>query len=205
MISEPIGSIRAIRSPRASRLLRTRLNVRGARGAWLFALSLATLMLVLPAVHCIAASDARASPPSAAMAPDFTRNDLQGKQQKLSAYRGKLVLLNFWATWCEPCRAEISQFSAWQRRYAPRGLQVLGVAMDDELSAVAQVAQRQNLAYPVLMGDAQLGQLYGGVLGLPLSYLIDPQGRIVERYRGEPDLKRIEDQIKALLPSPAGR
>jgi cytochrome c biogenesis protein CcmG, thiol:disulfide interchange protein DsbE len=163
-------------------------------------------MLMLPGVQRVAASQpnvADAASVAATKAPDFARNDLQGNPRKLSAYRGKVVLLNFWATWCEPCLAEISQFSAWQQRYGPRGLQILGVAMDDELSAVEQVVQRRHLSYPVVMGDAQLGQLYGGVLGLPLSYLIDGQGRIVARYRGEPSLKHIEDQIRALLPPPS--
>jgi hypothetical protein len=75
--------------------------------------------------------------------------------------------------------------------------------MDDELGAVGQLARRDHLTYPVFMGDAQLGQLYGGVLGLPLSYVIDAQGRIVARYRGEPKLEQVERQIRALLPRPA--
>ena len=143
------------------------------------------------------------APQAGNVAPDFTRTDLDGKSRVLSAYRGKVILLNFWATWCAPCLAEIPRFSAWQQRYGPSGLQILGIAMDDELDAVRQLAQRDHLAYPVIMGDVQLGQLYGGVLGLPLSYLIDAHGRIVERYRGEPDLKQIERRLRVLLPRPA--
>jgi peroxiredoxin len=146
---------------------------------------------------------AYAAPVAGSAAPDFTRTDLDGKSRSLSTYRGKVVLLNFWATWCEPCLAEIPRFSAWQQRYARRGLQILGIAMDDELGAVGQLARRDHLTYPVIMGDAQLGQLYGGILGLPLSYVIDAQGRIVARYRGEPKLEEVERQIRALLPRPA--
>jgi cytochrome c biogenesis protein CcmG/thiol:disulfide interchange protein DsbE len=150
-----------------------------------------------------AADVAETAPLAGKAAPDFTRADLDGKSRTLSAYRGKVILLNFWATWCEPCLAEIPRFSAWQQRYGPSGLQILGIAMDDELDAVRQLAHRDHLTYPIIMGDAQVGQLYGGILGLPLSYLIDAQGRVVARYRGEPDLKQVEHRLRALLPRPA--
>jgi len=137
-------------------------------------------------------------------APDFTRADLAGRSIGLGAYRGKLVLLNFWATWCGPCLSEIPRFAAWQRRYGPDGLQILGVSMDDDPAPVRAAYQKFHLSYPVVMGDAQLGELFGGVLGLPFSYLIDPRGRIVDRFEGEPDLKRMETRIRALLPHAPG-
>jgi thiol-disulfide isomerase/thioredoxin len=114
------------------------------------------------------------SPPLLEIAPDFTRADLAGRPVRLSGYRGNVVLLSFWATWCEPCRAEAPRFSAWQRTYGPRGLQVLGISMDDDAVAAADFARELKLDYPIVMGDAQLGELFGGVLGLPLAYLIDP-------------------------------
>ena len=171
----------------------------------LSAFALLALMSVPALAQTAAAApvDAATAPQTGNVVPDFARTDLDGKSRALSAYRGKVILLNFWATWCAPCLAEIPRFSAWQQRYGPSGLQILGIAMDDELGAVRQLAQRDHLAYPVIMGDAQLGQLYGGVLGLPLSYLIDAQGRIVARYRGEPDLKQIEHRLRALLPRQA--
>ena len=135
-------------------------------------------------------------------APDFTRVDLAGASVHLGAYRGKVVLLNFWATWCAPCRAEGPRFSGWQQKYAADGLQVLGIAMDDSETEVRTVVRKDRLAYPVVMGDEQLGELYGGVLGLPLSYLIGPDGRIVARYQGVTDLTQLELRIKALLPGP---
>jgi peroxiredoxin len=142
---------------------------------------------------------ARAAPSPGKPAPDFMRTDLDGHPRQLRAYAGHVVLLNFWASWCEPCLAEIPRFSNWQRRYGARGLQVLGVAMDDELASVQSINARLHLAYPVILGDAPLGELYGGILGLPLSYLIDQQGRIVERYRGEPNLAQMESRINTLL------
>ena len=133
------------------------------------------------------------------MAPDFMRTDLDGKSLNLRQYRGKVVLLNFWATWCGPCLIEMPTFAAWQNTYRKAGLQVVGISMDDDAAPVKRMYQKDRLNYPVAMGDAELGELFGGVLGLPLTYLIDPDGRIVRRYQGEPDLKRLEVRIKSLL------
>jgi cytochrome c biogenesis protein CcmG/thiol:disulfide interchange protein DsbE len=135
-------------------------------------------------------------------APDFTRVDVVGKTVHLSDYRGKVVLLNFWATWCPPCLDEVPAFSAWQQKYGSDGLQVLGVSMDDDSAPVQRAVSKYHVAYPVVMSDESLVDLYGGVLGLPLSFIIDPAGRIVGRYQGKADLAKMEKQLKALLPRP---
>jgi len=134
------------------------------------------------------------------VAPDFTGTDIKGDTFTLGAYRGKLVLINFWATWCGPCLTEIPRFVAWQRAYGPAGLQIVGISMDDALAPVKRAQQKYHMDYPVLMGDPELAQRFGGVLGLPLSYLIGTDGRIVARYQGDLDLKKLELQIKSLLP-----
>jgi cytochrome c biogenesis protein CcmG, thiol:disulfide interchange protein DsbE len=133
------------------------------------------------------------------MAPDFSRADLTGKAVRLADYRGKLVLLNFWASWCGPCLEEMPKFSDWQRVYGAQGLQVLGVSMDDDPASAKRLIARHPTAYPILIGDAELGESFGGVLGLPLTYLIDPKGRIIARYQGNGDLGKMETKIKALL------
>jgi cytochrome c biogenesis protein CcmG/thiol:disulfide interchange protein DsbE len=133
-------------------------------------------------------------------APDFTRADLGGRPVRLAGYRGKVVLLNFWASWCGPCLKELPRFSTWQQAYGAEGLQIIGVSMDDESAPVKRLLARRPVPYPVVMGDAKLGESFGGVLGLPLTYLIDRQGCIVARYQGESDLGRMEEKIKALLP-----
>jgi cytochrome c biogenesis protein CcmG/thiol:disulfide interchange protein DsbE len=132
-------------------------------------------------------------------AADFTRNDLSGKPIHLADYQGRVVLLNFWATWCGPCLEEIPAFSHWQQQYGPAGLQVIGISMDNDEKPVQHFLLKTPLAYPVVLGDTALAKLYGGVLGLPLTYLIDAHGKIVARYLGGTDVKALEARIRKLL------
>ena len=134
-------------------------------------------------------------------APEFVRTDLDHKRLDLNAYRGKVVLLNFWATWCAPCQVEMPHFMAWQQKYGPRGLQVIGISMDDDPALVRSLYSKLKLNYPVAMGDVKLGDLYGGVLGLPVTYLIDRHGEIQAEYQGETNLNKIERQMQSLLQS----
>ena len=132
-------------------------------------------------------------------APVFTRRDLKGQAINLARLRGKVVLLNFWATWCAPCQAEMPEFSAWQKKYGPRGLQVVGISMDDSEAPVRKLVARAKLDYPIAMGDVKLGNLYGGVLGLPLTYLIDRHGIVRGKFQGGSDLKLMESMVRELL------
>jgi cytochrome c biogenesis protein CcmG/thiol:disulfide interchange protein DsbE len=159
---------------------------------------LAALCLATP-MSSIAWSPAFAGGGTIRVAPDFTRTDLAGKALSLRRYRGKVLLLNFWATWCAPCLMEIPTFEAWQSTYGAAGLQIVGVSMDDDSAPVKRAYEKYHMNYPVAMGDAQLAESFGGVLGLPLSYLIDPDGRVVGRYQGELDLAQLESKIKSLL------
>ncbi|HVW10470.1 MAG TPA: TlpA disulfide reductase family protein [Bryobacteraceae bacterium] len=138
-------------------------------------------------------------PASLRMAPDFSREDLNHRTVTLAALRGKVVLLNFWATWCEPCLNEVPRFAAWQEQYRSRGLQIMGVSMDDDEPPVAAFYREHKLNYPVVMGDEKMGELYGGVLGLPVTFLIDRTGKIRFRHDGETPLNLIEGEVRKLL------
>jgi len=131
--------------------------------------------------------------------PDFVRADLDGRDVQLSRHRGKLVVLNFWASWCPPCREEMPVFSGWQKDLQAAGLQVIGVSMDDDRSEVERFLAQYPVSYPIVMGDAKFAGQFGGVLGLPLTYLIDAQGRVVARYQGEPDLAKMQAKIREML------
>jgi peroxiredoxin len=133
-------------------------------------------------------------------APNFSRPDLSHRKIVLSSYRGKIVLLNFWATWCEPCLLEMPTFVEWQKQYGSRDFQVIGISMDDATPEVIATVSRLKLNYPVVMGDEYLGADYGGVLGLPVTFLIGRDGKIQARYQGDP-LTRINSDIQHLLQS----
>jgi thiol-disulfide isomerase/thioredoxin len=132
-------------------------------------------------------------------APELVRTDLNHKRVDLNAYHGNVVLLNFWATWCAPCQLEMPRFVAWQSQYGAQGLQILGVSMDDDPALVRKLIAKLKLNYPVVMGDEKLGELYGGVLGLPVTFLIDRNGEIRAKFQGETDLNAIDMQLKSLL------
>jgi peroxiredoxin len=151
---------------------------------------------------CFAAATAQTESLVGKQAPEFTRRDFSGARIDLAGFRGKVVLLDFWATWCASCQVEMPAFVLWQRQYGTRGLQVIGISMDDDPASARRLSAKLQLNYPTAMGDEKLGELYGGVLGLPLTYLIDRKGIIRAKFQGETDLKIIEKQLKALLAEP---
>jgi cytochrome c biogenesis protein CcmG, thiol:disulfide interchange protein DsbE len=161
----------------------------------MLALSLAIGPMALATSTARAADSGERAP-----AADFDRITLEGAPVSLARWRGKVVLLNFWASWCAPCLIEMPRFSAWQQQYGPQGLQILGISMDDSADPVKRLLSQRAVSYPVIMGDTKLAKLYGGIYGLPSSFVIDPAGHIVARYRGEADLKQMESLITSLLP-----
>jgi peroxiredoxin len=133
-------------------------------------------------------------------APDFTLQSLDGKTIHLSDYRGKAVVLNFWATWCAPCKIEMPWFVDLQKQYGPAGVQFLGVAMDDASSKeIADFAQSMNVNYPILIGQEAVGDAYGGVQFLPETFYLDRNGKIVDKAFGLKGRGEIEDDIKKIL------
>jgi peroxiredoxin len=133
-------------------------------------------------------------------APDFALKDVNGKTVKLSDYRGKAVVLNFWATWCPPCKTEIPWFEALADKYRDQGLEVIGVALDDASDKdIASFAQEMKMNYPVLLGKEETSDLYGGVEMLPTTFYIDRNGKITDHVLGLVSRKEIEDNaVKAL-------
>jgi cytochrome c biogenesis protein CcmG, thiol:disulfide interchange protein DsbE len=132
-------------------------------------------------------------------APDFALTDLSGRPLRLSDYRGKVVILDFWATWCEPCKEEIPHLIEMQNKYSAQGLQVLGVSMDDDQPPVVKFQQQFKMNYPVAVGDSKLADQYGGILGLPITFVIDRQGRIISRHVGATNPSVLETEIQKLF------
>jgi peroxiredoxin len=134
------------------------------------------------------------------LAPDFELASLDGKQLKLSDLRGKAVLLNFWATWCEPCKIEMPWFEDLHKKYAGDGLEVVGVAMDDSGDdSIRKFVKEMGVTYTVLIGKERVGEAYGGVQFLPTTFYIDRNGKVVDRVFGIVSRKEIEDNIKKTL------
>jgi thiol-disulfide isomerase/thioredoxin len=144
-------------------------------------------------------------PPTGSMAPDFTlRSVPDGKSIQLSALRGKAVLVNFWATWCEPCKTEMPWLENLHKKYSSQGLEILGIAMDDTENEkpIAAFAKKMGISYTILKGTDKVGDLYGGIDRLPLSYFIDRSGKVVQEIVGRPmEESAIEDAIKQSLDS----
>lgn len=133
-------------------------------------------------------------------APDFARAALDGRSVQLSQYAGQVVLLDFWATWCGPCRAEIPNLKKVREEFAGRGFEVIGVSLDDGGAAlVRSFVEREGIAYPIVMGDAELAELYGGVEAIPTAFLIDRDGRIVHRMVGYKEESELRRRIEPLL------
>ncbi len=133
-------------------------------------------------------------------APEFALKDSDGRTVKLSDYKGKVVLLNFWATWCGPCKIEIPWFIQFEQQYKDRGFAVLGVAMDEEgWSAVRPYITERKMNYRILLGDDAVAQAYGGVDSLPTSFIINREGKIVSRHIGLVSKSEYENDIKEIL------
>ena len=142
---------------------------------------------------------ARATHEERPAAPDFSLVALDGATLSLAALRGKVVLVDFWATWCDPCRDEIPRLVELQRARAARGLQVVGISMDDSAAPVKSLYDQLHMNYPVALGDAALGERFGGVLGLPVKVLVDREGRIASKHEGAIEPQTLAREVDALL------
>jgi len=138
-------------------------------------------------------------------APPFSLTTLDGKKVSLADYKGKAVLVNFWATWCGPCRVEMPWFQEFQKEYADQGLVILGLVDDVDAgnAAIAKVAEKAGVTYPILLTDGKVQKAYGGVDVLPMSFYVGRNGVIVEETAGLGPKDQIEAHIKAALASSA--
>ena len=132
-------------------------------------------------------------------APPISLTDIGGKKLDLADYKGKVVVLDFWATWCEPCRYEIPGFVEMQDKYAKQGFSVIGISLDDEPGPVVDFYQLFKMNYPVAVGNQRIGELYGGIFGLPTTFLIGRDGRIYAKHSGATSPSVIEDEVQQLL------
>ncbi len=150
------------------------------------------------------------SPLESKPAPNFTLEDLNGKKVSLASYKGKAVLINFWATWCAPCKIETPWLIELRNQYAAQGFEILGVSADDldlgdkqKLSAekkeIAHTAQEMQIPYPVLIDGDAISQPYGGVDELPTSFFVDRKGTVVAAQMGLTSKAEIEANIRKAL------
>jgi len=133
------------------------------------------------------------------LAPAFSLTDITGQPLKLGDFQGKVVMLDFWATWCEPCRVEIPGFIELQKRYGAQGFTMVGISMNDNPEPVVDFYRELQMNYPVAVGNSRLGDLYGGIPGLPTTFLIGRDGRIYAKHVGATDPTVFETEIQQLL------
>ncbi len=133
-------------------------------------------------------------------APDFTLTNQNGQKVNLSDYRGKVVILDFWATWCPPCKAEIPGFVSLYNKYKDNGLVVLGVSLDrDGWSSVRPFIKNYKISYPVMLGTQNVVQAYGNIQSIPTTFVLDKQGKIRQKYVGLTRSAQFENDFRTLI------
>jgi thiol-disulfide isomerase/thioredoxin len=144
---------------------------------------------------------ARFSRDSLRIVPDLSFTDLNGSPIHTSDYKNKVVLVNFWAAWCGPCAEEVPKFIALQKKYQGQGLQVIGFSVDDDAEELQSFYRKYQMNYPVVPSDIKLADAFGGVLGLPTTFVISRDSRIHTKHTGVTDFPVLEREVVSLLKS----
>ena len=166
-----------------------------------------TTVAAAPEATSPSSADPGADPGAACMANakpanfDFTIKDVDGNNVSLSTYKGKVVLLNFWATWCGPCKAEIPGFVRLQEKYRDKGLVIVGYSVDDTAEKAKAYAAQYKMNYPILLGEGkeELQDAYGPIWGLPSSFIISKDGKVCRKHIGIAPEAVFEKEVAALL------
>ncbi len=158
-------------------------------------------ILILPLVLLIGCGGENEKPAAdSATAPDFALEDHQGNVVRLSDFRGKVTIINFWATWCGPCRQEIPGFVRLYDRYKADGLAIIGVSLDRPGWEVVRPFMKQyKINYPIVLGNQKVVLDYGGIQAIPTTFILNREGRVVDRIIGYRPESFFEERIKALL------
>jgi len=168
-----------------------------ARRLTLLTIFLAAAIAVYAGRHYFARHHSAAKNQRAA--PELSLTDINGSLVRTGGYHGKVVLVNFWAAWCVPCADEIPQFVALQKKYQDQGLQVIGVSVEDDAADLLAFCRQHQVNYPVVPGDIRTADAFGGVLGLPTTFVIGRDNLIRHKYDGTTNFAALEKDVVGLL------
>jgi peroxiredoxin len=180
------------------------------KSRWIAALAAASALalLIVPLMIHTAQLELKAKTPEAAAEPhksegtanlDLVFKDMNGAEVRLADYKGKVILLNVWATWCGPCELEIPELVEAYSKYKDKGVVVLGLSLDDSAETLRAYAPKKKMDYPLLLWDDKFDDAYGPIIGVPITFFIGRDGTISRRHFGPVTKERIDQEIKALL------
>ncbi len=160
-------------------------------------LSLSFLVLL---ILLVLSSMAVGQQQSKQQAPNFALKTSDGKTIEMAKLKGKVVLVNFWATWCGPCRKEMPDFVEAYKQYKPKGFEIVGISLDEDgWDVVNPFVKKYGISFPVVIGDGKLARAYGGIEYIPTSFLVDRQGNIVDKHVGMMPKELLEKKLQPLL------